>query len=404
MRGIIKQPFLEQHTIILPLLFKQLQGTLTTEDAATLDAWRAASPWNQALLDDLQDDVSLQEQLWLVQPAHWAVVEDAMLLDLQGRIAALASQARVVRLRRIWWRVAAAVAILAVGLGLYFYMLPSRPGKTGPTVVQTPAIIQPGQNGAVLTLADGRQVVLDSLGNGVVAQQSGATAVLQDGRLVYDPGKDASGAIVYNTMRTPRGRQFQLTLPDGTRVWLNAASSIRYPTTFSGTERTVDVKGEAYFEVAANPSQPFYARINDSTRVAVLGTSFNVNAYANEATINTTLLDGKVNLVLTAGTVPLRPGQQAQVQGGNTKVVQADVEQVMAWKNGQFYFEGASLAEIMRQIERWYDVAVIYPQGIPEITLHGKMTRGVTLQGLLRGLQSLGLHTDLTGNTLVILP
>lgn len=303
---------------------------------------------------------------------------------------------------RRWW-VAASVLLLFCAGG---YLLFLTRESNNPDIVET--VIQPdikaGKSGAILTLADGRQVVLDSMGNGLVAQQNGAKAIMRNGKLVYDAQQSGTTEIVYNTMSTPKGRQFHVTLPDGTRVWLNASSSVRYPTVFSGKDREVDITGEVYFEIEKDASKPFFVRVNNATAVEVLGTSFNVNAYTNEETVNTTLIDGKVKVLSSSKAEVLLPGKQAQVQQNNIRIVNADVDRVLAWKNGFFDFEGISVAEILRQLERWYDIEVVYPNSIPNVVLTGQVTRDVSLQGLLRGLDALGLRTKLEGRKLIILP
>lgn len=328
---------------------------------------------------------------------------------------------RVHFLRKWGW--AAASAIILLGIGAYLWTANKK--NNGPAVVVgNSSEIQPGKEGAILTLANGKQVVLDSLGNGVIASQNGAQAVLKNGALTYDPVGSASGELAYNTMTTPKGRQFLVTLPDGTKVWLNAASSIHYPTVFSGSERKVTVTGEAYFEVAKNARMPFRVNVNGKAEVEVLGTHFNVNAYEDESTINTTLLVGSVRVASPAGQksqpgidgdrpVTLRPGQQAQIanarvgqkaQPGIKVISNTDIDKVMAWKNGLFYFEGATLAEIMRQVERWYDIEVVYEKEIPNIEFEGKMTKGVSLSGLLMALESSDVHFRIEGRKLIVLP
>ena len=293
-----------------------------------------------------------------------------------------------------------------------------------------PSEILPGREGAILTLANGLQVVLDSLGNGVIAAQYGSRVVLQNGQLAYDPTGEATGKMMYNTMTTPKGRQFSLVLPDGTKVWLNAASSLRYPTVFPGNERRVEVNGEAYFEVAKESARPFFVIINNKATVQVLGTSFNVNAYEDEASINTTLLEGSVKVAVTPSAgmllpavqsaVLLMPGQQAQIapvsgRSANTNrspgragiklIKNADINKVMAWKNGAFNFDGVSLEEMMRQLERWYDIQVVYENGVPDIHFVGEMSRGVTLKGLIKGLEASEVHFRIEeGRRLVVMP
>jgi ferric-dicitrate binding protein FerR (iron transport regulator) len=217
---------------------------------------------------------------------------------------------------------------------------------------------------------------------------------------VYDPTVQTKNEILYNTMSTPRGRQFEITLPDGTHVWLNAASSIRYPTVFAGNERKVELDGEAYFEVTKNAKQPFIVRARNKATIEVLGTSFNISAYENEKSLNTTLLDGSVKV---NGTI-LKPGQQARVTDAVRVTDHADIDKVMAWQRGFFNFEGATLEEVMQQLERWYDIDVEYEQGIPDIEFGGEMSRNMSLNGVLVALEKSGIHYRLEGRKLIVLP
>ena len=326
---------------------------------------------------------------------------------------------RVHFLRRWGW--AAASILLALGIGAYLWTTDTKHTPPTATVAKN-THIAPGKNGAVLTLADGTKVVLDSLGNGMVANQNGTQVLLKGGGLAYDATGSATREVVYNTMTTPKGRQFQVTLPDGTVVWLNAASSLRFPTVFTGGERQVTVTGEAYFEVAHNANIPFKVNVNGKAAVEVLGTHFNVNAYDDEDAINTTLLKGSVRVSQMPvsqeqgqPSVILKPGQQAQIvhhnrpaqskmQSGIKVITGADINKVMAWKNGLFNFEGASLVEVMRQVERWYDIEVAYEKGIPDIEFEGKMTKDVPLKDLLVMLEKSNIHFRIEDRKLIVLP
>lgn len=393
---------MENADTILPLIYKHLQGSLTDEEAAVLANWLAAAPQRQALLKDLNDDQLLQEQLWVNQPANWATVEAGITAKLQERISAAQPAGRFVRMQQKWWLAASVLLLLGIGAYLWF-----RPGtnNNGEVIVSgTPERIEAGKNGAVLTLADGRQVVLDSLGNGIVAEQQGTQVIMKNGNLVYDIDQQAPvAATAYNTMSTPRGRQFRITLPDGTGVWLNAGSSIRYPTQFNGSDRVVYVTGEIYFEVAKNAGKPFYVSVNDATRVAVLGTSFNINAYDNEPSIGMTLVEGKIRVMTNNENVTLAPGKQARVTGTDLKVLTVDTDQVIAWKSGLFNLNDLPFQAIMRQIERWYDVDVEYENGVPDLPLVGEISRDVPLQGLLKNLERLGMQYRLEGRKLIIM-
>ncbi|RXK86798.1 FecR family protein [Filimonas effusa] len=317
-----------------------------------------------------------------------------------------AAGSRVTFMRR-WWTAAAAVLVLTAALWLAVSQMNR---NNTPVIAGKSAGIAPGKDGAVLTLADGTQVLLDTIQNGVVAHQAGADIRIANGVLYYE---GTSSQLLYNTMHTPKGRKYNITLPDGTLVWLNSGSSIHYPVAFKGKERRVDITGEVYMEVAKHNDPatgsriPFLVNINNKAVLEVLGTHFNINAYDNEATINTTLLEGKIRLKKEQEQVLLEPGQQAQIEAGSAAPVRlikhADVEQVIAWKNDLFNFEGASLEEAMRQLERWYDIEVSYKNGIPDVRLRGEMTKGVQLNQLLVALEQLGLRYKLEGRKLIIL-
>ncbi len=309
--------------------------------------------------------------------------------------------------RKKWLPYAAAILILVVA-GTLFLMKgnPKQIDSQNNIVQATPVEIEPGKTGAILTLNDNTTVVLDSLGNGLVTHQNGTKVLLRNGQLLYQADK-TQAIVAYNTMTTPKGRQFQLVLSDGTKVWLNAASSIRYPTVFSNKERKVEITGEAYFEVAHNASAPFKVKVNAETEIEVLGTHFNINSYENEESINTTLLEGSVRVKNISSAIVLAPGQQARVNGEEKIKVfnDVDVEQVMAWKNGVFNFNDATLQEVMRQLERWYDIEVRYEKAVPRLEFYGKMGKDLSLQTVLRGLEKSNVHFRLEeGRKLVVLP
>lgn len=304
-----------------------------------------------------------------------------------------------------WWAAAAVLLLSIAGYWWIDHNLHAPPVETAKNKE-----IAPGKEGAILTLANGSQLLLDTFTNGMVALQGGATARVINGALVYE--STGSSEVVWNTISVPRGRQYHLTLSDGTVVWLNAASTIRYPVQFTGSTREVRITGEVYMEAASDAGRPFRVNVNDKAAVDVLGTAFNINAYDNENIIATTLIEGKIKVFNTTSQgIPsklLLPGQQARIAHTNASPVNVisdvDVEKVMAWKNGLFNFNGASLEQVMKQLERWYDIEVVYEQGIPEKKLIGKMTKDVTLNGLLIGLKELDIHYRLENRKLVILP
>jgi hypothetical protein len=314
-----------------------------------------------------------------------------------------------------WW----AAAILIIGITTAIMLSSDRHAPTPGANTALKVDVLPGKNGAILTLADGGRVLLDSLGNGVVTTQGKTTVRIKNGQLVYDAPVKENEAL-YNTMTTPKGRQYQLILPDGSIVWLNAASSITYPTAFIGNNRTVSITGEAYFEVAKNKSKPFYVKLNDM-EVEVLGTRFNINAYKEEDAIRTTLLAGSVKVIqipldkggsreatggLDAHAAILNPGEQATLLQNATFNIQHNIntDQVMAWKNGMFNFNKLSLQEVLRQLSRWYDVEVVYEGTIPPKKFGGEIQRDLNLSEVLEGLQAIGLHFKIERKKLIVMP
>lgn len=360
------------------LLFKALQGSLNEEETAWLEAWKAQKPDNSAFAEQLKNPERLTGKLRFYAAHNQEAAR-------QEAIRHLFPQRRTIPLFR--W-VAAAAVFVVMAVGAWLWMGRSGVDKSGHGIAEATGIA-PGHEGAVLTLADGSQLLLDTVKNGVVALQNGVTARIINGSLHYE---GTGAGMAYNTMSTPKGRLFQLTLPDGTQVWLNSASAIRYPLVFKGAKREVSITGEAYFEVAANAHQPFVVVVAGRAEVQVLGTHFNVNAYDNEHQIAATLLEGAVQVKkLEAGnaSVILQPGQQALLnEGAGINLVKvADIDKVMAWKNGLFNFEGASLQDVMRQLERWYDIEVVFEEPMPAITFGGKMTKGMALNDLLEALK-----------------
>lgn len=338
-------------------------------------------------------------------------------------------------LRRNRWWLAAAVMLL-LGTGAYWWL--KRSPRTPEAVLvqeksgdQLKNDVMPGGNKAVLTLANGATIILDNAANGTLAQQGNARVVkLNDGQLSYDQSAQNAGnpltthhsPLTYNTLTTPRGGQYQLVLPDGSKVWLNAASSIRYPTVFAGNERRVEITGEAYFEITKNAAMPFRVIFplyqgapggaSREGAIEVLGTHFNINAYDDEEAIKTTLLEGKVKITKDAASVILNPNQQASIpyssqssqSSRSIPVKTVDVEEVMAWKNGAFQFAGAGIQAVMRQISRWYDVEVEYKGNI---SLHfaGTMSRNVNISQVIEMLERAGgIKIIVNGKKITVMP
>lgn len=304
-------------------------------------------------------------------------------------------------MRKRWYWAAAAAALLFAATGGYLWMT-----KNTRPAVSTARHFGPGYQHATLVLDDGTVIQLDSNGNRTL-QQGGSLVQQNGGQLVYDESGDNS-AITYNTLNTPPGGQFKITLPDGTVVWLNAASSIRYPTAFKGSERRVEITGEAYFEVAQNPALPFKIGVVNKAEVAVLGTNFNVHAYQDDGIIKTTLLTGAISMAAPAGQpVLLKPGQQGQLNTtnapANIKVINdANIEQAIAWRNGLFNFDHADLKSVMNELSRWYNVDVRYEGELPSRTFRGKITRNLSLPEVLDVLQDVDIKFRMEGKTIIV--
>lgn len=263
--------------------------------------------------------------------------------------------------------------------------------------------VAPGHEGAILTLANGKTIVLDSARNGSVARQGFTEVVKKNGQIIYANQGNPS-EVVYNTMTTPQGRQYSLVLADGSKVWLNASSSITFPIAFTGKERKVSITGEAYFEVVHNDKLPFIVQ-KEELSVQVLGTHFNVNSYEDESSINVTLLEGSVKVIKGAAVRLIKPGQQAQLLNGSIKLVNnIDIDNVMAWKNGLFRFEGTDIGSLMRQLSRWYGLEVVYDKRVNEL-FYVEIPRNTKLSTVLKALELTGsVHFSIEGNKLIVMP
>ncbi|WEK37853.1 MAG: FecR domain-containing protein [Candidatus Pseudobacter hemicellulosilyticus] len=402
---------------IAHLALKQLSGSLSAEEQAQLEAWQAASPQHRALFNRLLNMQELKNDLqtWI------QVQEKAQAMEApvpEDPVATLRTAHRVHFMRRWGW--AAAVLLLAGAGTMTWFLTADRTStatNTGSSHKTTPADILPGTSKALLTLADGTVITLDSAANGAIAQQGSASIVkLANGELRYDTKGQASGGVMINTLSTPPGGQYHLVLPDGSRIWLNAASSVSYPASFTGKDRTIRITGEAYLEVALNKASPFFVDVNGKTSVQVLGTSFNINSYEEEGTIRTTLLEGSVRVIPAATTTApgaggngtallLKPGQQAQVARQTLAVSIADnvdVNQTIAWKNGLFNFNHADLSTMMRELSRWYNIKVLYEGVLPATSIEGKLKRDVKLSVVLQWLSDMGIKSRLDDRTLTL--
>jgi len=398
-------------------LFQQyLNKQATPAEERELFNW-ALTPANEnavnTLLQQYWQHVTPEEDL---SPEKANAMLNEIMNPARGKLVPMRS---VLRWRSI---AVAASVILLLSAGAYLLFF-NKKVKNVETVQTTNEVKAPETNRAVIILADGQKIYLDSVNNGQLAMQANVKLVkLENGKIIYTHAPGAGGAVLqYNTLNNPRGsRVIDMTLGDGSHIWLNAGSSITYPVAFAGKERKVSITGEAYFEVAhvqsgSGQKMPFRVNINNRAEVEVLGTHFNINAYENEERISTTLLEGSVRVSAISGeagqasnqgSAILKPGEQASISKSSqlSQPMPVQTDQVMAWKNGLFNFNGMKLQEVMRQLERWYNIEVEYEKGVPDITFGGKITRDVSLKGILIGLEKSEVHFRLEGRKLIVLP
>jgi hypothetical protein len=318
-------------------------------------------------------------------------------------------QPRIIKLNPKWLKVAAIITVF--GTIAFYYAYRHDPASDQKKIaVCKSSEISPGSNKAILTQANGKTILLDSAANGILAK-SGKTQVnkVNNGKLVYNTlshnNTDDENALIYNTLTTPRGGEYQVVLPDGTHVWLNSSSSLSYPVEFAGNERRVKLTGEAYFEVAKNKDKPFYVNIND-VQVRVLGTHFNITGYTDDHDLTTTLLEGAVRIDKADRQCLLKPGQQAVVNN-NTNLItvsKANISQAMAWKNGYFVFDDEDIASIMKRVSRWYDADIELKGNFGNQHFGGAFSKYKSINELLGNLEKIGkVHFKIEGRRIIVM-
>lgn len=340
------------------LITAYIQQNLSPAERNELDNWVGDSKENLLLFEELTDDKQLNKTLkWFHQ------------LDVEKAKRRVNAKIHIKTQRPFWnklmpYTVAASIILVVLAGWLYRHQKDVNPAITEKPPIAEPA---PGGNKAVLTLADGRRIVLDSAANGSLAKEGTSSVIKTDSLLSYKTvEKPTESAVSYNNIAVPKGGKYQLLLSDGTKVWLNAASSLRYPTAFTGKERKVELTGEGYFEVTKNKEMPFHVKAAEAD-IAVLGTHFNLRAYEDEADMETTLLEGIVKVTNKSNQALLKPGEQAKVKNGSSDISvlkNADTEKVSAWKNGLFVFRNDDLKDITKALGNWYNINVEYSSNI----------------------------------------
>lgn len=384
----VKNRAMEQEELI-GLIEKYLKGTATVKEREDVLRWYRS-------VDHGRIEIPLENSLEKEE------MRDRMHYRLQQYLTQNRPGRKITRYR---WAAAAAILLL-IASGSYFWVYFNH-REIGNKAVASSSLMNdlpPGGNKAVLTLSNGTKIILDNAHNGQLAVQGKSKIMKVDsGLLAYNTQssmqKLQSTTLQYNTLATPRGGQYQLILPDGSKVWLNAASSITYPTAFVGKERKVKITGEAYFEIVHNANKPFKVEA-EGREIEVLGTSFNVKAYTDDPLMKTTLITGAIKV----SNILLKPGQQDCIdkQTDKTTVKESNTDNVIAWVHGQLPLQGDDLATLMRVISRWYNVNVTFEGKVPQSSFVGRIGRDVSLSNVLNALSVYGIHTRIEGRTIIV--
>lgn len=378
---------------LLRLAKKYVKGTATPEEKAALDEYYQLHDSNPDGLEYLS-----QEEKNLLKIRSRSITTETI----------VSQRSRLVPMRALKTAMVAA-AMLGFIFFTYKFLNTSSPkvpsiNQIANTKIKTTSDIVPGTDKATLTLADGKRIEIDSAGNGLVAQQGNVRVMGNGSQLSYHAAGTTSSEILMNTISTPRGGQYKVVLADGTMVWLNAASSLEFPVSFTNSTREVTLNGEAYFEVAKDASKPFHVRTN-GINVEVLGTHFNIMSYCEEGKVATTLLEGSVKVSKDGNAQVMRPGQQASWSSDNkfTLSDHVDMDAVISWKNGRFYFNNTDIKTIMRQISRWYNVDIVFEGRPVNVSLGGIMSRKENVSQLLELLEATGkVHFKIEGKKIII--
>ncbi|HEY0676661.1 MAG TPA: FecR domain-containing protein [Chitinophagaceae bacterium] len=387
------------------LIAKYLKGELSPEEQIQLDTWIETSEENRKLFSELTNPTQVTSLL--NEFYSYNARKRAAYRQVEQRIFPQKKIFGIISVKLLTRSAVAAAVLGVVATGIYFTGKLMGALSLSSDKQQAAAILPGDGNPVMLTLSDGSKIPIDSLAAGVLANQ-GNTKILRqaNGQLVYQSQKGANDIVSTNVVETPKGKLQEIVLPDGSSVWINALSRLEFPTAFNGKERIVALSGEAFFNVTNDKLRPFIIKIN-GVDVEVTGTQFNISAYSNEAIIRSTLIEGGIRILKDKVVNELLPGEQLQLNMRSGKidlVKNADLDGVMSWKNGVFYLNNLDVASLMQQAERWYDIEVDYPAGVPDVRLFGEIDRNTSLLELLEVLTETGIRTRLRGKTLLIFP
>jgi ferric-dicitrate binding protein FerR (iron transport regulator) len=389
------------------LIEKYIANTCTRKELEQLLLMIENETDTEAITQTLKDHWERSEQKNALRESELDVKFALLMQDARHEAPVISMLSAKKERRKNIRYAAAAIIICMLSVSVYFLFKPQPARQISKTEnIKSPANdVAPGGNKAILTLANGTSIILDSAANGTLTTQGNSKILKLNGMLSYNTLKNKSSEVLYNTISTPRGGQYELMLSDGSKVWLNAASSLRFSASFVGKERKVELLGEAYFEVAKNAAMPFKVKVH-GMEVEVLGTHFNINSYDNESMIRTTLLEGSVKINKNNSSSLLKPGEQAQMnKAGEIKIINnVDVEEAIAWKEGKFQFDKADIHDIMRQLARWYDVDVEY-KGTVSSHFGGTISRDVNLSQVLNMLHLTGeVNFQIQDKKVVVMP
>lgn len=401
----MKEQQVERASRIASLILKRMQDTLSPQENAELEAWLHEDSENFLLYEEMMDENKLGAQL-----------EELQSIDHESayqRVAAQFFHSTPVQKKntyRIWYFAAAAVLVLSVGGYVLFSELNKKPAAAIATTKEHQLnSIKPGSKKATLTLADGKMIELDRNRQGIIAEEANNTIRQSDsGTLYYSESTDNffyTNSTLENILSVPRSGEYSITLNDGTIVWVNSMSTLRFPVHFGKNERRVKLSGEAYFHVATDAARPFIVE-SDSVEVRALGTQFNVSAYPEDKKVRAVLVEGIVKVSIDKQSKLLQPGNMAEIPDrGKIEIKEADLEEVVAWKNGEFVFHNTPLSAIMNQFTRWYDIAVSYPEGIPAINFTGGLHRGDGILRIINLLELTGeVRFEVDGRNIMVYP
>lgn len=389
----------EKASRIAYLIAGFIRHTLTEKEHDELDDWVNENDHNMQLFEDLTDEENLVANLEWMDKAQ--VEESYQAMQLKN---AFSLPSKMINYNRIW--LAAASVIILLGIFFIYRYTINQPHAVEQIATHDTILLKPGGNRATLTLADGKTIDLSNATTGIVQEDSGFLInKVADGELVYAKEGRVNNLNSLHTLSTPVGGQYQLTLPDGTKVWLNAATSLKYPPVFGGKDRRVELSGEAYFEVAKNIQRPFKVLLEDSTSIVVTGTHFNVQAYKDANEQEVTLIEGSVNVANSVKTTKLEPGTQAVIKDkAIMKRNVSDIQAIIGWKDGLFVFHDASIESIMTQIGRWYDAKIIYNAKTNQL-FNATILRKEPLGKILKLLELNGyVHFKIENKTIYVLP